>query len=360
MKGISLISKTMRRFSYCVIVCFVLTTPLFYMLTTGYYAEDMMKIVESVKHGNGIPEILDLEEDVAEGMMIQFVLIFTVISIALYVTMRFATKRIWSPFDDTLKKAERFNLAKSNIPEFTKTDIKEFSRLNNTLEKLMRKDKDLFRIQKEFTENASHELQTPLAIIRTKLDLLLQENLNEKQMTLVSDMYDLTIRMGNLNTNLLLLAKIDNAQYADMKEVDLVNMLTESIPLYSSLQHDTILHVDDKRKKPNATIMANDVLLESMLKNLIVNAIRHSLSGSTIDIIVKDNQLTVSNISDDNTPLDSENIFRRFHTDKMQQKGNGLGLAIVKAICDFHQWNITYHFEDGQHEFTVCFNKTEL
>ena len=357
MKGISLISKTMRRFAYCVVTCFLLTAPLFYLLTKGYYAEDMLKIVESVRQGDGIPKILDLEEDVAEGMMIQFVLIFAVISIALYVTMRFATKRIWLPFDDTLKKAEKFNLAKSDVPEFSHTDIKEFSRLNNTLEKLMRKDKDMFRIQKEFTENASHELQTPIAVIRTKLDLLMQEGLNEKQMSLVSDMYELTIRMGNLNRNLLLLAKIDNAQYADMEEVDLVSMLTESAPLYSTLQHDTTLKVEDKRKNQNATIKANDILLESMLKNLIVNAIRHSLPQSTIKINVEDKRLTVSNVSDNDTPLDPETIFRRFHTDKMQQKGNGLGLAIVKAICDFHHWNIAYRFEDGNHEFIVYFGK---
>lgn len=357
MVGKSLISKTMRRFVYCVIACFVLTAPLFYFLTTSYYAEDMIEIVESVKQGNGIPKIIDLEEDVAEGMMIQFVLIFSVISIALYVTMRFATKRIWLPFDDTLKKAEKFNLAKSDVPEFSQTDIKEFSRLNNTLEKLMRKDKDTFRIQKEFTENASHELQTPIAVIRTKLDLLMQENLNEKQMALVSDMYELTIRMGNLNRNLLLLAKIDNAQYADMKEIDLVSMLTDSAPLYSTLQHDTSLRVDDKRINQNATVMANDTLLESMLKNLIVNAIRHSPPLSVILITVEDGHLSVSNSSDDNTPLDTETIFRRFHTDKMQRNGNGLGLAIVKAICDFHHWSITYLFEDGCHKFTVNFAK---
>ena len=357
MKRISLISKTMRRFVYCVATCFVLTVPLFYLLTKGYYAEDMLKIVESVRNGDGIPKILDLEEDVAEGMMLQFVLIFVVISLALYVTMRFATKSIWHPFDDTLKKVERFNLAKSSVPEFQPTNVKEFSRLNTSLEELMKKDKETYRIQKEFTENASHELQTPIAVIRTKLDLLMQENLNERQMKLVADMYELTVRMGNLNRSLLLLAKIDNAQYAEMKEVDLVAMLTESMPLYSTLQHDTSLRVDDRRKTANATINANDILLESMLKNLIVNAIRHSLPQSVINITVEDAQLTVSNAASSNEPLDMENMFRRFHTDKMQQSGNGLGLAIVKAICDFHHWEIAYRFEDGLHKFIVLFRK---
>lgn len=349
----------MRRFVYCVAICFVLTAPLFYHLTTGYYAEDMLKIVESVRSGNGVPDVLDLEEDVAEGMMLQYVLIFFVVSISLYVTMRFATKSIWHPFDDTLRKVEHFNLAKSSVPKFQNTNVKEFSRLNSSLEELMKKDKETYRIQKEFTENASHELQTPIAVLRTKLDLLMQENLNEKQMGLVSDMYELTIRMSNLNNSLLLLAKIENAQYAKMESVNIVSLLTETMPMYATLQHDTVLRVDDRRSNPARTVEANEMLLDSMMKNLIVNAIRHTEPKGVITILVEDERLTVSNAATDALPLDAETMFRRFHTDKMQQKGNGLGLAIVKAICDFHHWQIAYRLEGGQHKFTVCFRNAK-
>lgn len=121
--------------------------------------------------------------------------------------MRFITHRLWLPFDDTLQKTEQFNLAQSAVPQFQKTEIKEFARLNNSLAKLMQKDKEIYRIQKEFTENASHELQTPISIIRSKLDLLMQEELDERSMSLVSDLYDLNTRMEHLNRNLLLLAK---------------------------------------------------------------------------------------------------------------------------------------------------------
>lgn len=364
----SLLSKTLRLFVSCVAICFVLTAPLFYLLTKYYYAEDMIDIIEAMSRGEGVPPI-DLEQDIMAGMMIQYLLIFCVITIAMFITMRFFTKKLLVPFDDTLRKTEDFNLAQSDVPLFVDTDIEEFNRLNQSLERLMSKDKETYRIQKEFTENASHELQTPLAIIRSKLDLLMQEELGEKEMKLVSDLYQLTMRMGHLNRNLLLLAKIENAQYTTLQEVDVKEMLSESLPLYEALQSGTTLKLIDSNQ--HLKIQANPVLLECLLKNLIVNAIRHSPSKGEIQLIMGDHQLMVSNGSidgKDGKPLDSKTLFQRFRSGDNQpsssnapsmeaprQKGNGLGLAIVKAICDFHHWSIDYHFKDGKHQFIVHF-----
>ena len=263
------------QFACCTAVCFVLTVPLFYLLTKHFYAEDMIDIIEAVEQGQGIPP-LDLEQDIMAGMMIQFLLIFLAFSLSLFITMRFVTKKLWQPFDNTLQKAEQFNLEQDDIPIFTETDIQEFARLNRSLERLMSKDKEIYRIQKEFTENASHELQTPLAVVRSKLDLLMQEDLTESQTRLVSELYELTIRMGHLNRNLLLLAKIENAQYTVTEEVDIAAFLSDSLPLYDTLQNGTALHVDDRRTDRNKKLRANPVLFDCLLKNLIVNAIRHS------------------------------------------------------------------------------------
>lgn len=352
----SLLSKNLTLFACCVAVCFVLTAPLFYLLTKYFYAEDMMDIIEAVNQGEAIPP-LDLEQDIIAGMMLQFLLIFAVITIAMFITLRFATKRLWQPFDDTLRKVERFNLAKSEIPQFTKTDIREFVVLNHSLEQLMRKDKETYRIQKEFTENASHELQTPIAIIRSKLDLLMQENLNENEANLVSDLYNMTIRMGHLNRNLLLLAKIENEQYTSLQDIDIVDVIAKSLPLYETLQNETTLKLIDQRTDKSRKTQANPILLECLLKNLIVNAIRHSTSNGEILITVSNNGLSVSNVAVDGRPLDSSTLFCRFHTGDGLQKGNGLGLAIVKAICDFHHWLIEYTFKDRRHFFSVSFAK---
>lgn len=359
MKMKSLLSKTLTQFTLCTAAILVLTAPLFYLLIKWFYAEDMIDIIEAVERGEGIPP-LDLERDIMAGMMLQFLLIFLVVSLSLFITMRFITRRLWLPFDDTLDKAERFNITQDSLPRFLPTDIREFERLNRSLDSLMRKDREMFRIQKEFTENASHELQTPIAIIRSKLDMLMQENLMERQMQLVADMYGLTMRMGHLNRNLLILAKIDNAQYTVTEKVDAGAMLSESLPLYGVLRKDMPLHVDDRRScGGDRTVRANSVLLECLLKNLIVNAIRNSSSGSAVNIILEDDSLTVCNVPEDGRPLDAATLFRRFRSGDMKKKGNGLGLAIVKSVCDFHGWTVSYGFDDGCHCFTVRFLNAE-
>lgn len=351
----SLLSKTLMQFAVSVSLCFMVTVPLFYLLTKYYYAEDMMDIIEAVEQGQAIPQ-LDLEEDIIAGMMLQFLLIFIVITLAIMITVRWITPKLWMPFDDTLRKAERFNLAQGELPRFVETDIQEFDRLNKSLNKLMCKDKETYRIQKEFTENASHELQTPLAIIRSKLDLLMQEDLNEEQMNLVADLYNLTVRMDYLNRNLLLLAKIDNRQYSAMEKVDVVALLNDSLPLYATLRQDMNMELEDRRTDKSSAIEANPVLLECMLKNLVVNAIRHSASCGNIRLLVEDGRLTVSNTSVDGRPLDGTTLFQRFRTSgDERQKGNGLGLAIVKAICDFHHWTVEYRMENHRHLFIVNF-----
>lgn len=351
----SLLSKTLKQFAVCTAVCFALTAPAFYLLTKYYYAEDLIDLIEAVNDGESIPP-LDLERDIITGMMIQYLLIFCVITIAMFITMRFITKKMWKPFDDTLRKTEDFNLAQSSVPSFTNTDIEEFNRLNLSLQRLMSKDKETYRIQKEFTENASHELQTPLAIIRSKLDLLMQEELGEKEMKLVSDLYLLTMRMGHLNRNLLLLAKIENAQYSTLQETDITATLHETLERYDALLNTTTLKMTDE--EPHQTIKANPVLLECLLKNLIVNAIRHSPSEGEIRLVIGHRQLTISNEPterNESKPLNAASLFQRFRSDSDTQKGNGLGLAIVKAICDFHHWTIEYQFKDGRHQFTVHF-----
>lgn len=352
----SLMYKSMSLFLICAAAVFLITAPLFYFLTKHFYAEDMIDIIESVKSGHGIPP-LDLERDIMEGLMLQYLLTCVVIAFSLFITLRFVTRRLWQPFDDTLRKTESFRLAQSDVPTFANTDIREFASLNSSIERLMRKDKETFRIQKEFTENASHELQTPLAVIRGKLDLLMQENLSKRQMLLLADINRQTIRIGNLNRNLLLLAKIDNAQYLTTEEIDLENVVSAIIPMCEVFGRDVFIRFNDNAAHHKFMIRANETLLESMLKNLIVNAIRNTAAGGEITIVTQDGLLTVSNPSADGVPLDRDKLFMRFNTTGTHGSGNGLGLAIVKAICDFHGWKVEYVFEKNMHKFKVDFNR---
>lgn len=350
----SLLNKNLTQFITCTAILLLLATPLFYWLTKLYYAEDLIEVIESIKQGNPIPAI-DLEEDIMKGIMIQFGLIVAVLGVAIVITMAFVSKNTWKPFDRTLKLTESFRLESGRMPKFPKSDVREFNRLNVSLEKLIRNSLDSYQSQKEFTENASHELQTPLAIFRSKLDILMQQpNLNQEQAEIIQELYETINRLTRLNRNLLLLAKIDNQQYSDMALTDINAMLDELIPDLEALSDG--IRISKKCTQHCLRIMANKALLESLVNNLVVNAVRHNRADGEIIIMTDKSSLTVSNTSDTNKPLDHSHIFNRFYRPMGKEKGNGLGLAIVKAICDYHGWSVNYKYEKNMHIFSVSFN----
>lgn len=349
----SLLNKSLWGYIGFTIVVLLLSMPLFYWLTKYYYAEDLMDVIEHVRSGMPLPK-LDLEEDIMHGLIIQYILIFAVLSISLFMMMVLLTKRIWHPFDDTLKKMERFNLEKSEMPSFIPTDTKEFIRLNQAVTQLMQRDLQTYKNRKEFTENASHELQTPIAIFQSKLDLLLQEDLDEKKAKIVSELYAVSNRLSRLNKNMLLLAKIENRLYDKMEQVNLPEYLGKNLSLFSDLYTEHPIRLITKTPKNEPMLIeTNPALLDSLITNLIVNAIRHSPGGSSINVTLEYHSLEVANQSDKGA-LNEEELFNRFHSSTCKQ-GNGLGLAIVKAICDYHGWEINYAFDNGVHSFRVNF-----
>lgn len=348
----SLLNKTLLQFVVITVIILFLATPIFYILTKYFYAEDIIDLMEAMEHGEKVPP-LDLEKDILQGIMIQFFLIFAVLSFSMIITLRFITRRLWHPFDDTLKKMELFNIEQNSEPKFIPTDIKEFSRLNSSLSVLIKRIRRSYRTQKEFTENASHELQTPLAIAQSKLDLLLQEDLNETQSEIIADLYKVYKRMSKLNKNLLLLARIDNAQYSEKSTIDICQFIDNHIPLFESIQ-GLESSITFNRPKESVMVKANEVLFESMINNLVVNAIKNSSKEHNITILVNKNNVTIINIAE-SSPVNSQLIFKRFQFTEEQKRGNGLGLAIVKAICDFHGWKIKYEFIESRHNFKISF-----
>lgn len=225
MRKRSLMQKSLLRFIVCVAMLLLLAMPLFYLLTKNFYAEDMLEVLESVKQGRPVPSI-DLEEDVVHGIVLQFILIFVVLGVALVLMLGLLSKRMWRPFDRMLEVIEHFDLESGTVPALPDCDVREFSRLNAALERLMHDNLNSYRLQKEFTENASHVLQTLLAVFQSKLDILLQQpNLTEKQASVIQDLYRMSSRLSRLNRNLLL-AKMENGQFAK-QEVNVVDVLDE-------------------------------------------------------------------------------------------------------------------------------------
>jgi len=348
----SLMRKTLTRFAACVMLLLLIATPAFYWLTKSFYAEDMIDLIRSVEQGHGIPAI-DLERDIMAGVMLQFGLTAVVLGVAIVVTMQVVSRRLWTPFDRILEAIEGFSLEDGGIPKLDDGGTAEFARLNRSLVSLMRGCLDSYRQQKEFTENASHELQTPLAVFQSRLDLLMQQpGITERQAETIKELGQTVARLSRLNHNLLLLAKLENHQYGTDETVNIVDLTRRLLPQLEVVADGTAITLHTETD--SLMVRANRPLVESMVSNLVVNAIRHNAPGGDILIRISPRQLSISNTAMGDT-LDKAKIFQRFYRPTSQTKGNGLGLAIVKGVCDYHGWRVSYCFEANRHVFSVDF-----
>jgi signal transduction histidine kinase len=255
-----------------------------------------------------------------------------------------------------LSDIEAFNIRNSKIPSFPANDIREFSQLDKAVETLIANSVQAYRIQKEFTENASHEMQTPLAVFQSKLDIMLQQqDLSESQMQIMQSLYEATSRLTRMNKNLLLLAKIDNLQFLDTQDLNVAEILGNALSFLMEQSEANHIRTAINISNKGLTVQANKTLLESLINNLITNAIKHNISDGNLSIELEQNRLIVSNTGAEKS-LNQEMLFRRFGRRNEKVKGNGLGLAIVKQICIQYGWDITYDYENGIHRFSVVFN----
>lgn len=293
-----------------------------------------------------------------EGMVISIAIMFLVIIIILLIGIILLSnrlsKRIWSPFYDTLQQIQDFEIDKNNPPNFIGTDIDEFDRLNKSLDRLIEKNTAIYKSQREFVENAAHELQTPLALFQTKLDTLSQSaGLSEEESGLIGSLNNDVSRMNRLNKNLLLLSKIDNDSYLEKQEVVLNDYIEKHLDFFTeqAASKSVTVTVDLSEK---AILNTNPVLAEVLINNLFLNAIRHNTTGGKIIITTSENAIAFAN-SGQQIPLNAEKLFNRFSKADPSAKGNGLGLAIVKKIIELNRWDIAYSFHDGLHNFIVKF-----
>lgn len=260
--------------------------------------------------------------------------------------------RIWQPFYDTLSGLRTFRLETGKSVPLPVSNVTEFADLNASLDTLMQGSLASYRQQKEFTENASHELQTPLAIVKSRLDMLLQsQSLDADQMRIVEQVYQAINRVSRINKNLLLLARIEHAQFEEKEGIALDTMLETVARQFTDRFENTSLHYAENIGP--FSVNANPVLLEILLTNLLVNAVRYTPAGGELLVHLNGGMLRVSNSGP--APLQAENLFRRFAQASDEHAGSGLGLAIAREICDRYGWQIGYDFAKGMHHFSVHF-----
>lgn len=279
--------------------------------------------------------------------------LFTLLIVIFFVT-RFISNRLWKPFHDTLHKIRQFNIEHSSLPDFAKTPIIEFRQLNKGLSELIKNNLKAYQNQKEFTENAAHELQTPLAVFQSKLDMLLQEpSLNNNQAIILQSLYDASSRLSRVNKNLLLLAKIENNQFTLWEPVDTKTLIEEVLPYFTEQSLSRNLTIDANITDA-PTVNAAKSLAEIMINNLILNAITHNRMNGSISIKATENEITIRNTSDQ-PQLNTENLFKRFGKISRASHNSGLGLAIIKQICQLYSWKVSYQYHLGRHCFSIIF-----
>ncbi|WP_415327265.1 sensor histidine kinase [Chryseobacterium sp. MMS23-Vi53] len=317
------------------------------------------RCLKKVIYINNKPFLLTIETNIEESeetigvIAITTTFFFIMIVVGLLFLNRRLSKTIWLPFRNTLEKLKDFNLNHQNNIEFEKTNTIEFEELHQSLNKLIEHSISVYKTQKEFTENASHELQTPLAIIKYKLDILLQnENLTEKQYEIVEDINKALTRSSRINKNLLLLAKIDNSQFNNSGEIQLNLLVSQSIEMLEEHFEQKSISVKSQISA-NVKVNANSSLTEVLINNLLINAIRHTPKNGVILIKLSEKKFEVVNSGD--KKLDEDLLFKRFSRLSTDSNGSGLGLAIIKEICKSQNWTIDYKFENNNHIFVVIF-----
>lgn len=294
------------------------------------------------------------KHDLMRTLISQYGVLFVIILLSLSVVYYYMSKKLWRPFHSTLSKIQNFSLEKGLLPQFNNTDTTEFVELNNILNNLITNNLSIYKKQKEFIENASHELQTPLAVFKSQLDILLQEpDLSQEQTGIIQSLYSVSSRMARLNKNLLLLARIDNDQYANLEDIDFVQTLYAQLLFLRERAESNGIKVNVEIDNP-LNVHANRILIESLITNLIVNSIRHNTEHGIINIRVMNCDFEVSNTGISQS-LDKDKVFRRFNRTSEEKKGNGLGLSIVHEICKIHGWKIAYDYRNNLHCFRVDF-----
>ncbi len=293
------------------------------------------------------------KEDLIGTMAALAVGLLTFLLLILFIVNRLISQKIWSPFDDTLVKIKNLQLSEATQLDFTLTDIDEFSALNQQLSRMTDRLRFDFQTLKEFTENASHEFQTPLALLQNRLDTLLQyPNLSPEVVKKIAESLRVVGRLSRLSKTLLLMTKIDNRQFQTTENVDLKKLIIERLDLFEPLIESKNLTIDTEFLNSD-TLSMNLVLAEILVSNLLSNAIRHNFLNGQISVQLVENKLIVSNTGEP-MGLDNEQIFKRF-VKGSGTAGVGLGLALVERICNQYNFKVHYDFIKNRHVFTIKF-----
>jgi signal transduction histidine kinase len=317
------------------------------------------RVLTSNYHSNGVIYQITIyktiieKEELREALLSTFILIIAFLVIAFFIINWWLSKKLWRPFYQTLQGLNKYDVKKQQQQKFSHVNTHEFDQLNSGLNKMVDKIHSDYMQLQEFTENASHEMQTPLAVIKASLSLLIQSpHLREMEMDQLQTIENNLKQLSALHKTLMLLAKIENNQYADNTTVALKKTVLQNLERYADFIEAKNIQLHLELADDLQTNM-DEALADILISNLLQNAIRHNKNKGEIFIRSTANSLFITNTGDPLT-VASDELFLRFKKNDASGNSLGLGLAIVKSITSVYNFDITHSFASaGLHTFTL-------
>lgn len=292
-------------------------------------------------------------DDMVEAMLWYLGALFLLFLICTSIGIQLVLKRVFRPLHRLLDWLHCIQPGKEVPPLDNPTKIREFRQLSDAALDMGNRSYKAYEEQKQFIENASHELQTPLAIVRGKVELLAEsEGMTEQQMEQLDEIYATLGRAVKLNKSLLLLSRIENGQYTEMEDVSVDEILDELLPDLMDIYEHKQVRLIRKREEQPFIIRCNHSLAQILVSNLVKNSLLHNREGGELQVLTTPTSLVIKNTGD--VPLDGEKLFRRFyHGMDGKKDSTGLGLAIARSIALSSSLKLTYEWQDGMHTFRL-------
>ena len=292
------------------------------------------------------------KKDLRQAIFQLLVGLFVSLLVAILLINVWVFRRSMRPVYRLVDWLDHSRLGKKNVPLENPTHTTEFRKLNEAVMRYATHSEEVFEQQKQFIGNASHELQTPLAICQNRLEMLMEdETLSEPQMEEILKTYQTLEYVSKLNKLLLLLSKIDNSQFVETSEVCINEVLHRYVDDYCEVYDYRGIRLTVE-EKGEFRIRMNEILAVVLVTNLLKNAFVHNIDKGEIRIVITSSGIRFGNTGS-GEPLDGKRIFERFYQGKKKEGSTGLGLAIVDAVCRQYQLRVSYSAVDGMHCFEI-------
>lgn len=298
------------------------------------------------------------EDELIYDLTTALIVLYILLVISIVAVNGYLLNNAMRPFYLILDKLKKYQFGIPFSQEKQNYKITEFEELNVEINEMIERNELVFYQQKQFIENASHELQTPLAIVINKIDLMIQNHdLDKNSLIFLTEVKNDLRRMVGLNKSLLMLSKIENSQFNKTSDVDFNGMVAQLVQNYEDFIAFKKVEVN-LIEKGKFVADFNQDLADILLSNLLKNAVKYNNEEGTLNIIIENNRIAFQN-SGNPVSLDQSRIFNRFYKQGSDNNSTGLGLSIIKTIIkQYPGWDVSYEYGDQMHYFILTKNNT--